>query len=170
MIGDKKMEKNNSSKKKLISNLDGWTASGFMIVLVIMTFMGALFRYIVKSPITWLEEVQKICLVWIVFLTSGYVFRHGSHIAVEILVDALPPTGQKVCRWIIRIVVISVLTFLTIQCFRYVAFFMNSEKVTPVLRIPYWIDYLVAPIGCLDMIVSFISNEIATANGKEADR
>lgn len=165
------MEKPTNTKwKKLLCNLDIGASICFMTVLIAITFMGTLARYLLHAPFTWMEEVQVICIDWIIFLTGGYVFRRGAHIAVEIVVDSMPPALQRAVQWLIRIVVTAILAFLLIQCVGYVQLFVNNGRVSPVLRIPYWIIYLVAPLGCADMLISFLSHEVKEARALRCQR
>ena len=70
------------SWKSVIGNLDIIVASIALIVLIILTFVGVIMRYIVGQPFTWLEEVQLFCMVWIVFAAGGAAFRTGSNVAI----------------------------------------------------------------------------------------
>ncbi len=56
---------------------------------------GVLMRYIFNNPFTWEEELQLACMVWITFLAAPAAFRTKSHVAIEILVDALPKSLEK---------------------------------------------------------------------------
>lgn len=146
--------------KDIFLNLDVYVSSIIMIILIVITFLGVIFRYIVGKPFTWLEEVQLMCMVWIGFLSAGAAFRNGSHIAIEMVVDALPLAGQKAVNWFIRIVVLFVLSYLFKQCIGYFMLFIRNGRLTPVLRIPYSAVYFVAPLSCALMIISYISYEV----------
>lgn len=153
--------------KDIFLNLDVYVSSVIMIILIIITFLGVIFRYIVGKPFTWLEEVQLMCMVWIGFLSAGAAFRNGSHIAIEMVVDALPQAAQKVINWVIRIIVLLVLSYLFKQCIGYFLLFIKNGRLTPVLRIPYSVVYFVAPLSCALMIVSYIIFEIKEIAGKK---
>ena len=155
---------NQQGKKRnllyILGNLDLSIATLFMFALIVITFAGVIFRYVVGNPFTWLEEVQRFFLIWIIFLSGGVAFRRGSHIAVELLVDAMPPKFQKTAEWLIRIVVVVILSFLMVQSVGYVRLFLNNGRVSPVLRIPQWLIYTVSPVGCVDMLISFVMHEV----------
>ena len=150
-----------------MKNLDVYVSSVIMIILIVITFLGVVFRYIVGNPFTWLEEVQLMCMVWIGFLSAGAAFRTGSHIAIEMVVDALPKSAQKVVNWLIRIIVLLVLSYLFKQCIGYFLLFIKNGRLTPVLRIPYSAVYFVAPLSCALMILSYISYEIKGLMGRK---
>ena len=54
----------------ILANLDIAVASVILTVLIVLTFLGVVWRYIFNNPFTWLEEVQTSCMVWIVFAAA----------------------------------------------------------------------------------------------------
>ena len=82
------MQKNKALK--VLGNLDMVFAGVLMVGLIVLTFVGVIRRYFLRDPITWMEEVQMLLFLWVVFLGGSAAFRTGSHIAIEIVVDALP--------------------------------------------------------------------------------
>lgn len=140
----------------LLANLDLYVSSICLLVLIIITFMGVIYRYIIGNPFTWLEEVQLACLVWIGFLAAGAAFRMGSHIAIEMVVELFPQRIQKILAWFVRFVVVVILGYLTIQCMLYMKVFLENGRLSPVLRIPYAFIYAVPAISCVIMVISYI--------------
>ncbi len=59
------------SAKEIVMNLDIIVASAALVVLVVLTFLGVIMRYLVGQPFTWMEELQLFCMVWIVFAAGG---------------------------------------------------------------------------------------------------
>ena len=49
----------------ILANLDILIAAAVLAVLVVLTFLGVIWRYFLAHPFTWLEEVQMACMVWI---------------------------------------------------------------------------------------------------------
>ena len=63
---------NQESKfKAVLWNLDTIVASVVLAILIVLTFAGVPFRYLLGAPFTWLEEVQLACMVWIVYGGAG---------------------------------------------------------------------------------------------------
>lgn len=75
------MEKKQNKIASVLMNLDIAVASAILAILIVLTFLGVIWRYIFDAPFTWLEEVQTSCLVWIVFAAAGAAFRTGNHVA-----------------------------------------------------------------------------------------
>ncbi len=151
-----------NSLVRTICNLDLIIACIALIVLTLITVAGVFKRYVVKDPILWQEEVSAFCQVWMVYMGASVGFRTGSHVAIEMLVEALPQKFQKFISYVIDIIVLFVLVFLLVKSQAYIAqVFGRSGRSTPILRIPYTYLYGVAPYGCALMIVSYFTSKYA---------
>ena len=149
----------NKEKNKLLSvlaNLDIIVACVVLVALIVMTFMGVIYRYAIKHPFTWLEEVQTACMVWIVFASGGAAFRTGNHVAIEMIVDMFPQKVQKIFEWCIAVVVFLVLAYLFYQSLGFINVFVKSGRATSMLKIPYTLIYGIAPVSFVIMVVSYI--------------
>ena len=147
---------------KIICNIDLVIAMIALVVLTLVTSAGVFKRYVMKDPILWQEEISAFCQVWMVYMGASAAFRSGSHVAIEMLVDALPEKLQKFMGYVIDLIVLFVLVFLLVKSQAYVAqVFGRSGRPTPILRIPYTYIYGVAPYGGGLMIVSYFVSKYA---------
>ena len=147
--------KKNSTLKTIIGNLDVVVASIALIVLILLTFSGVIMRYIVGKPYTWLEEVQLFCMVWIVFAAGGAAFRSGSHVAIEMVVEMFPQKVQKVIGYIIDVVVFVVIAYLFYNSIGFIQMFIKNGRASSMLKIPMTVQYGIAPVSYILMIISY---------------
>lgn len=110
----------------------------------------------VSCTITWLEEVQTSCMVWITFAAAGAAFRSGNHVAIEMIVDLMPEKAQKVMEIMIAVIVVVILGFLFVQTIPYLKIFLESGRSTSMLHIPYIVVYGISLFSYVDMVISFI--------------
>jgi TRAP-type C4-dicarboxylate transport system permease small subunit len=152
------MNKVEKIKERLgwLRHLDIIAAGTVLVSLVILTLVGALSRYILDKPFTWMEEVQLMLEVWVVFLGAGYGFRVGSHVAIEIIIESLPAKVQKVFDFIIFVIVIGTLLYLLVQSVGYFNLFVRSGRVTSILQIPYKYIYGIVPVCCVLMLSNYL--------------
>lgn len=141
--------------KNVLCNLDTIVASIVLAILIILTFAGVPFRYILGAPFTWLEEVQLACMVWIVFAAAGAAFRAGNQVAIEMIVDLMPKKMQKAVTVLISVVVLAVVGYLFYQSLGYINVFLKSGRATPMLKIPYALIYGIAPVSYVLMVISY---------------
>lgn len=149
------MEKKCSKVLLTLANLDFIVAGVMLTILIVLTFMGVVWRYVLKAPFTWLEEVQMACMVWIVFAGAGAAFRTGNHVAIEMIVDLMPRKMQKFMEYIISVVVVIVIGYLFKQSIGFIQMFVKSGRATSMLKIPYALIYGIAIVSYMDMIVSY---------------
>ncbi|MFR3662628.1 TRAP transporter small permease [Flintibacter sp.] len=141
--------------KNVLCSLDTIVASIVLAILIILTFAGVPFRYILGAPFTWLEEVQLACMVWIVFAAAGAAFRAGNQVAIEMIVDLMPKKMQKAVTVFISVVVLAVVGYLFYQSLGYINVFLKSGRATPMLKIPYALIYGIAPVSYVLMVISY---------------
>lgn len=151
------MEKKNSAKR-IVANLDVIVASAALAVLIILTFLGVIMRYLVGQPFTWMEELQLFCMVWIVFAAGGAAFRTESHVAIEMVVEMFPEKIQKAMEYAVDVIVLLVVGFLFYCSIRFLNVFVANGRTTSMLGIPMQIQYGIAPVSYILMIVSYFSS------------
>ena len=147
--------KKNNSVLSLIINVDLVVAAAVLALLILLTFLGVVWRRVFGAPFTWLEEVQLACMVWIVFASAGAAFRYGNHVAIEMIVDLFPEKAQKYFSIFISAVVVAVISYLFVQSIGFIQLFIKSGRSTPMLAIPYSFIYGIAPVSYILMIFNY---------------
>ena len=132
------MEKKENKASAILMNIDIVVASIILAILIVLTFLGVVWRYIFNAPFTWLEEVQTSCMVWI-----------------EMIVDLMPKSMQKIMEILISIVVVVVIGYLFMQSIGFIQVFVKSGRSTSMLKIPYSWVYGIAIVSYFDMIISY---------------
>lgn len=118
--------------------------TGTMTAVVLL---GVLFRYVLKAPLPWSEELARYLMIWGASLGASIAYREGSHIAVTVLVDkAGGPVGKALTR-VAQILVLGFMAILTSQGFLLAS--KLTGQTSPAMEIPMAWPYLAIPVGCL---------------------
>lgn len=150
------MKEQKKSPWHVLGNLDLYFMVILLACLIVLTVGGVLKRYILRNPISWLEEIQALLFMWITFIGGSAAFRYVSHVSIEILVDSLPKKiGGLIERFDVLLQLL-ILGYLCYQEFTYYFQLISTGKVTNLLRIPYSVAYLALPIGGVLMLVSML--------------
>ena len=150
------MKEQKKSPWHVLGNLDLNSMVILLACLIVLTVGGVLKRYILRNPISWLEEIQALLFMWITFIGGSAAFRYASHVSIEILVDSLPKKiGGLIERFDVLLQLL-ILGYLCYQEFTYYFQLISTGKVTNLLRIPYSVAYLALPIGGVLMLVSML--------------
>lgn len=151
----------------ILKNTDLVVAGICLVLLSSLTLISVFTRYIFNMPFMFLEEVQKALLLWITMCSGCACFRYKSHVMIEIIVDQLSKSKQKLCQYFICFVVAIVLIFMCIQGLRMCFMLYNANRVTNVLAFPMWVIYAIIPICSIAMIYQCLRAEIFNKSVKE---
>jgi TRAP-type C4-dicarboxylate transport system permease small subunit len=77
-----------------------------LICLTVLTAVGVVYRYVLKSPLTWLYETTVVIFCWMVFIGVSSAFKRHEHIKLGFLVEALPLKSGKIIKILINLTVI----------------------------------------------------------------
>ena len=150
------MKEQKKSPWHVLGNLDLYFMVILLACLIVLTVVGVLKRYILRNPISWLEEIQALLFMWITMIGGSAAFRYASHVSIEILVESLPKKiGGLIERFDVLLQLL-ILGYLCYQEFTYYFQLISTGKVTNLLRIPYSVAYLALPIGGVLMLVSML--------------
>lgn len=128
---------------------------GIMGALIFLSAIAQVFfRYAVGDSLLWSEELGRYLFVWLVFLGAAHAVSTKGHLVINIIIQYLPGTGQRVVESIAQILMMLFFGFLAIQGFRLSAIAWN--QLSPAVEIPMGIVYLVIPISALLMLFNSI--------------
>lgn len=126
----------------------------WMIVLILggMTFaifLQVVFRYILKNPLPWSEELARFLFIWMTFIASYAGARKGAHIGVEALQKALPRPGEKVLKSLSNLICTA---FFSVIVYYTILFWPKlMVQISPALGLPMAFVYLCMIIGSVFM-------------------
>ena len=131
-----------------------WVLIVLMGVMAVLVFTNVVTRYALNFSIVWVEELTRYMMVWVGFLGSGLVLRHGAHIAVDTFQDLLPQRAARSLRAFIAVLLAATFAWMTWLGVRYVGFAWDQE--TPILQWRTGLVYLAIPIGSALMLVHLL--------------
>lgn len=150
----------NSKIIKYVSFIDTTIFITVSTALVLLTVYGVFRRYVVNSPLTWLEEIQMILIVQTSFFGGSIAFRERGHIAVDLLVDSFGQNAKTVVEVFVWALVLTALCLLGWQEFLRTMAQIRNGRVSNILKIPMYVNYGGVTLATLLMIIGHIANGI----------
>lgn len=83
---------------KIFSCIDRLVEITIILLFFVMVVIGGLQvfnRFVLGTPLSWSEEVQKYSHIWMIFLAIPVCYRRGRHIGMEILTQKMPKVIQS---------------------------------------------------------------------------
>ena len=122
-------------------------------------FAAVTSRYFLNNPITWAEDATCFLLVWMVLAGSVVAMRKRDHVAIDLLVEKLPPTIHQFLKIIITLTIIYVCWFMVWHGISFTK--MGMQRIIPSMDwLKFGYAYLALPVGffllgivCLELLV-----------------
>lgn len=113
--------------------------------LVANLFLQVLFRFVIKLPLDFTEEISRVLLVWLVFIGSARGVYVGQHFMVSLAFDALPMGMRRVVALLVDLVAIGFLVLL--MWYSWHTAQAGASQTLPVLGTSVIVQTLAMPIG-----------------------
>ena len=147
--------------KKLLSALEFLLPAIMLVFMVIVVVLQVFMRYIVKSALSWPEEVTRWCLIWITFVGLAYGAQHEALVRVDFFVKKVFKKKWRYVTFVTDALVTLFFLFLMISGSAYTISGINSGKTMPVTGVPTAISNIAIAIGAFLMITRGIMELIS---------
>lgn len=134
-------------------------------IMVLVTFMQIIYRFVLLQPIPWAEELARYLFVWITFLGAAVAVKSKGHVGVELVIDKLPKRTKKI---------VLTIAFIICAIFCIVIFFngiimvqrtMNQRSAA--MSMPMSIAYAAIPVGFIVMAINFLQIILQTISDEK---
>ena len=144
-----------SQEKPLpMANLVQWMVRGeqaiaaLLLFIILSTMAAQVFaRYVFGAPFTWSEEVARLSLIWLTFISAAFVMAQGRHIAVDMITARVGDRGKLVVECFSYIVVAAACLLLLVGGAKFIWYV--GKVGSPALGVPKSWWYGAGGIGLL---------------------
>ncbi|MBW6393079.1 TRAP transporter small permease [Billgrantia antri] len=151
----------------LISKIEAVILAMGVLLMAINTIANVIGRFVFGSSIFFTGEINRILIIMITFAGIGYAARHGRHIRMSAVYDALPVGGRRVLMIVISLFTALVMFFLLYYSIVYIADLYSKGRVLPALSIPVWIIYVWVPLGFLITGIQYFLTAIKNMTSRD---
>lgn len=129
---------------RALQRLNAFMLCAMLLGMLSCVFANVVSRYLFAVSFGWAEEAARFLMIWTVFLGVGLALRHGLHVAVTLLPDAVPPLRRPLF-WLGFSVTFVFFMLLLRYGLDYATF--AARQRSTILRLQmYWV-YMAVPIG-----------------------
>lgn len=130
-----------------IARLEAVLLATGVLLLAANTIANVVGRFVFQNSIFFSEELNRILIIMITFAGISYAARHGRHIRMSALFDALPPRPRKVLMVVISFFSGLIMLGLAWYALHYIQTQAGRGRVLPSLQIPVWWTLVWVPVG-----------------------
>jgi len=115
------------------------------LVMVASVSIGVFFRYVMRHPLIWTEDVSNFTFLWAVFLGAAAASKRHQHIVVDTIVLLLPKPLQRAIAVLTSLIVAGMLAAIAVFGVQYML--TQQGVTTEALEIPMVWWALAVPVS-----------------------
>lgn len=138
-----------------------------VILMAVNTCVNVIARFVFGEGLFFSGEINRILIILITFAGIGYAARHGRHIRMSAVYDAIPPKGRKVLMIFIALFTSVVMFFLCYHSYFFVETMHSRGRILPALGFEIWWIYIWAPVGFAITGIQYFLTAIKNLTSKD---
>lgn len=125
---------------------------GMLAIILIISYQ-TFYRYVLtdlfgtSGGAAWTEETARYIFIWISYLAVPVAIKRRNNIRVDLVFERLSPRLQAISWVIVDLAFLTLTGVIMIMGMDHLKMMMKFPQTTPALMIPYFIPYMVLPIG-----------------------
>ena len=127
-------------------------------VLFMVNFLQVVFRFILKSPLAWSQDVIRLCFTYLVFLGAAWCVREKAHLNIDVVISCLKPKLRAALELVINIALCGFFIFLAYYGWKFAV--TGKTQLAPYLPVPMFYYYLSVPISAVLMLYYMVPHII----------
>lgn len=141
-----------------ILKIEEWFILIALACIVLFQIMQVVFRYVLSSPIGWVDEYSRFLFIWMIMIGSAVAVQKIEHFSVEFLVEKFNLRMQWLTNAVVTTLSSIFVLILIVSGFRYLV--DMKGKVSSATGVPIEILNFAIPVGFALMAIHLLLNII----------
>lgn len=142
--------------RAVLDKFENIFATVSLLIGIFLMFINVVMRYCFKLPITWIDEVSIVILVWGMSFGYSINMRNDEFVKLDLIYNKLSSRGQKFLDFFAYVVGICFSSLLLYYGCKAVLMQKEMNRVLPITEFPRWIVYLIIVIVGVQLLVRHI--------------
>lgn len=139
-------------------------AAVLVVAEIVILFAGVIWRYVLREPLIWSDELASILFLWLAMLGAAVAFRRAEHMRMTALVARASPAMRAYLDVVATCAALAFLLLTVWPSYKYA--YEESFITTPALQIPNIWRAIALPIGTCLMALFALLRLAQTGNFK----
>jgi len=140
----------------ILDKSDGYIASSFLAVTIVLLSLQVFYRYVLASSITWSEELSRFTYVWCVYLGVSMGVRSNEHVRVIVHLKMLFPEFYKKILVLADFICLCYSLLLLYEGIKFVKSMFEFKFYSPSMGVSMAWIYMIIPLVFILIIVRLI--------------
>jgi len=101
---------------------------GIFFIMMCLTFVDVILRYVFSRPIMGVKEYTEVMLVLLIAFTIAYTYEKKGHVTINLVTDKLADRAKLILATIVTIIGIALFVIVFWRCAAELLFFIDQDK------------------------------------------
>jgi TRAP-type C4-dicarboxylate transport system permease small subunit len=134
-----------------LTRLVEWMLTVLSILIFVVVFLQVLFRYLLRQPLFWSEELPRYLLIWMSFLAAAVAQKQDAHINITLCLAPLSARARRLLKILTDAVILAFLWILIYSGGLVTS--ITAHHRSTALQLPMGLVYAALPVGAILMSV-----------------
>ena len=126
-----------------------WTLVVLSSLIFVVVFLQVVFRYVLRQPLFWSEELPRYLLIWMSFLAAALAQKQDAHINITLCLAPLSTRARQVLKILTDAVILAFLWVLVYSGGLVTS--ITAHHRSTALQLPMGLVYAALPVGAVLM-------------------
>ncbi len=132
-----------------LTRLVEWMLVGLSVLIFAVVFLQVLFRYLLRQPLFWSEELPRYLLIWMSFLAAALAQKQDAHINITLCLAPLSTRARQALKILTDVVILAFLWVLIYSGSMVTS--ITAHHRSTALQLPMGFVYAALPAGAVLM-------------------
>jgi len=132
-----------------LTQLVEWMLVALSALIFVVVFLQVLFRYLLRQPLFWSEELPRYLLIWMCFLAAAVAQKHDAHINITLCLTPLSTRARQVLKILTDAIILAFLWILIYSGGLVTS--ITAHHRSTALQLPMGFVYAALPVGAILM-------------------
>lgn len=132
-----------------LTRLVEWMLTALSVLIFVVVFLQVLFRYLLRQPLFWSEELPRYLLIWMCFLAAAVAQKHDAHINITLCLAPLSTRARQVLKILTDAIILAFLWVITYSGGLVTS--ITAHHRSTALQLPMGLVYAALPVGAILM-------------------
>src|SRR5690349_13749211 len=158
-------------RRSIVGSLDAFLgmiveipAAILVVAEIVILFAGVIWRYALREPLIWSDELASILFLWLAMLGSAVAFRRAEHMRMTAVVASVRPAMRAYLDVVATCAALAFLLMIVHPAYEYA--YEESFITTPALEISNSWRAAALPVGTCLMAIFALLRLVRTADLK----
>lgn len=122
--------------------------------IALVVFLQVVFRYVLRQPLYWSEELPRYLLIWMSFLAAAVAQKQEAHINITLCLSPLSPRARQLLQLVTNGIILGFLGVLAYSGGLVTR--ITAQHRSTALQLPMGVVYAALPVGAGLMMLYLI--------------